>query len=162
MIVADTGPIIAFARIGRLDLLRQVLGELVVPPAVYDDLVGKGKGRSGAQEVERAEWIRRATIGDMTTLAQLPPELGEGEREAIVLAEEQGARFFVDDRKARDVATRFGIKVFGSLGVLAEAKRRGLIAEVRPIIEELLAIGYWMHGERVVRPFLREIGEAPE
>jgi predicted nucleic acid-binding protein len=79
-----------------------------------------------------------------------------------VLAEEQGTRFFVDDWKARDVATRFGIKVFGSLGVLAEAKRRGLIAEVRPIIEELLAIGYWMHGERVVRPFLREIGEAPE
>lgn len=108
MIVADTGPIIASARIGRLDLLRQVLGELVVPPAVYDALVGKGKGRSGAQEVERAEWIRRETIGDMTTLAQLPPELGEGEREAIVLAEEQGARFFADDRKARDVATRFG------------------------------------------------------
>lgn len=64
--------------------------------------------------------------------------------------------------KLETVATRFGIKVFGGLGVLAEAKQRGLIAEVRPIIEELLAIGYWMHGERVIRPFLREIGEALE
>lgn len=62
----------------------------------------------------------------------------------------------------RETWQRGSGKVFGSLGVLAEAKRRGLIAEVRPIIEELLAIGYWMHGERVVRPFLGEIGEAPE
>ena len=37
MMVADSGPIIAFARIGRLDLLRQVVGELVIPPAVYDE-----------------------------------------------------------------------------------------------------------------------------
>lgn len=45
MIVADTGPIIAFARVGRLELLRQVVEKLVVPEAVYEDLVIKGQGR---------------------------------------------------------------------------------------------------------------------
>jgi predicted nucleic acid-binding protein len=40
MIVADSGPIIVFARIGRLDLLRQVVGELIIPDAVYEELVG--------------------------------------------------------------------------------------------------------------------------
>ncbi len=43
MIVADAGPLIAFSRIGRLGLLRQVAGELVVPEAVYEDVVVKGK-----------------------------------------------------------------------------------------------------------------------
>jgi predicted nucleic acid-binding protein len=41
MMVADSGPIIAFARIGRLDLLRQVVGELLIPAAVYEELTGR-------------------------------------------------------------------------------------------------------------------------
>ena len=90
MIVADAGPIIAVARIGRLDLLRRVVRELVIPDAVYDDLVVKGKGWPGAQEVDRGEWIRRNAIQDQRALAQ-PSELGRGEREAIVLAREQRA-----------------------------------------------------------------------
>ena len=53
MIVADAGPIIAFARMGRLDLLRQVVAELVIPEAMYEDLVIKGKGRP-----ERPRWNR--------------------------------------------------------------------------------------------------------
>ena len=54
-----------------------------------------------------------------------------------------------------------GIKVIGSPWVLKEAKQRGMILAVRPILEELLAIGYWLHPERVIHPFLQEIGELP-
>ena len=159
MIVADSGPIIAFARIGRLNLLWQVVGELVIPDAVYDELVVKGKGKPGAEVVERGEWIRRKAVRDGTAHTQLPPELEQGEREAIVLARELGAMLLVDEWKVREAAEALGIEVFGVLRVLAEAKRRGFIPKVRPIIEELLAIGYWMHEARVIRPFLREMGE---
>jgi predicted nucleic acid-binding protein len=48
MIVADSGAIIVFARIGRLDLLRQVVGELIIPDAVYEELVGRGTKRPRA------------------------------------------------------------------------------------------------------------------
>jgi predicted nucleic acid-binding protein len=48
MIVADSGAIIVFARIGRLDLLRQVVGELSIPDAVYEELVGRGTERPRA------------------------------------------------------------------------------------------------------------------
>ena len=54
MIVADAAPIIAFARLGRLALLQHIVEELVVPEAVYDDLVVKGRGKPGA-----ARHIRR-------------------------------------------------------------------------------------------------------
>jgi predicted nucleic acid-binding protein len=47
MIVADTGPLIAFARLGRLNLLRQVVEALVIPEAVYEELVGRGHDRRG-------------------------------------------------------------------------------------------------------------------
>jgi predicted nucleic acid-binding protein len=53
MIVADSGPVIAFARLGRLDLLHQVVGTLVIPHAVYEELVGRGTTRPGAAEVRQ-------------------------------------------------------------------------------------------------------------
>ena len=58
-----------------------------------------------------------------------------------------------------DAAAQWGIEVIGSLWVLKEAKQHGMILAVRPIIEELLAIGYWLHPERVIRPFLQAMGQ---
>jgi predicted nucleic acid-binding protein len=160
MIIADAGPIIAFARIGRLALLQQVVGELVGPDAVYADLV-QGGDRPGAEEVRRGAGIQRHTLRHRQAMAHLPRGLAEGECEAILLAEEAGATLLIDERKAREAAAQRGIDVVGSLWVLKEAKQRGMILVVHPIIEELLAIGYWLHPEHVIRPFLQEMGELP-
>jgi predicted nucleic acid-binding protein len=161
MIIADAGSIIAFARIGRLALLQQVVGELVVPDAVYEELVVKGGDRPGAEEVRRGGGIQRHTVRHRQALTQLPRSLAQGECEAILLAEEESAPLLVDERRAREAAAQRGIEVVGSLWVLKEAKQRGMILAVRPIIEELLAIGYWFHPDRVIRPFLEEMGELP-
>ena len=83
MIVADTGPIIAFARLGQLDLLRQAVESLVIPDAVYEELVGRGHDRLGAEEVAQGEWIHWRTVTDQEAVAQLPRVLHAGEREAI-------------------------------------------------------------------------------
>ena len=79
----------------------------------------------------------------------------------MLLAEEEGATLLIDERKAREAAEQRGIDVVGSLWVLKEAKQRGMILAIRPIIEELLAIGYWFHPERVIRPFLQAMEEMP-
>jgi uncharacterized protein len=161
MIIVDAGPIIAFARIGRLALLQQVVGEFVVPDAVYEELVVKGGDRPGAAEIQRGEGIQRHTLRNRQALMQLPRSLALGEREAILLAEEEGAFLLVDERKAREAAEQRRVEVVGSLWVLKEAKQRGMIVAVRPLIEELLAIGYWFHPQRVIRPFLEAMGELP-
>jgi predicted nucleic acid-binding protein len=161
MIVADTGPIIAFARLGRLALLHDVVEVLLIPDAVYEELVGRGHGRPGAAEVAQGDWIHRRTIAESTTVAQLPPVLHRGEREAIILAEELNAPLLIDEQRGRETAMARGLAVLGSLRILGEAKRRGFIAAVRPLIEELLAIGYWIHDERVIQAFLQEMGEPP-
>ena len=158
MIVADTGPLIAFARIGRLDLLQQVVGQLVIPQAVYDDLVLKGRGRSGAAELERASWIQRRAITDRAALARLPRNLHLGESEAIVLAEELGAQLLMDERRGRQVAIDRGIDVLGSLAIVAEAKRRGLITQAKPLVGAFLGAGYWI-DEELIPLFLKELGE---
>ena len=159
MIVADTGPLIAFARLGQLDLLHQVVESLVIPDAVYAELVGRGHDRPGAAEVEHGGWMHRRAVTDRDAVANLPRVLHAGEREAIVLAQEINAQLLIDEQRGRDIALARGCAVIGILRIFAEAKYRGLIPAVRPLVEALLAIGYWIDEERVIRPFLQEMGE---
>ena len=50
-IVSDSGPILSFARARRFDLLREVVGTLTIPEAVYADIVLRGAGKLGAEDV---------------------------------------------------------------------------------------------------------------
>jgi predicted nucleic acid-binding protein len=162
MIVADTGPIIAFARLRRLDLLRQAVESLVIPDAVYEELVGRGHDRPGAAEVAQGGWIHRRTVTDQEAVAQLPRVLHAGEREAIVLAHELQAQLLIDEQRGREIATAQGLEVVGILRIFADAKRRGLIPVARPLVAALLTMGYWMDEEGVIRPFMDEMGEAEQ
>jgi predicted nucleic acid-binding protein len=158
MMVADTGPLIAFARIRHLNLLQQVIRELIMPEAVYDELVGKGRQWPGAAEVERAEWIQRRTITNQASISNLPSTLHAGERHAILLAQELGLGLLIGERRGRTVVAERGVEIFGSLWILAEAKRQGIIAQTKPLVTTMLAAEYWI-DEEILLPFFRELGE---
>ena len=70
MIVSDTGPLIAFARLGRLDLLRQVAGELIIPQAVFDEMTVR-HDRPGAAEVQDSNWMHTQAVGDQAAVSAL-------------------------------------------------------------------------------------------
>jgi uncharacterized protein len=145
IIVADSGPIISFARAGRLDLLKQVTTELIIPDAVFEEIVVSGDDRPGAEEVKHGLWVKRATLQDRSLLESMPGKLSPGESEAIVLAKELSAHLLVDELEARKEASRLGINYFGSLRIIKEAKDRGVISESKngscrfDCIEHLLA-----------------------
>lgn len=84
MIVSDSTPLIAFARIGELELLKDVVNQLIVPQAVWDELTA-ARNRAGAAEIQKASWIEARTV------ESAPPELlqllDRGEAEVILLAE---------------------------------------------------------------------------
>jgi hypothetical protein len=161
MFVADAGPIIAFARIGQLDLLQQVAGEIAVPDAVYEELVVKGRGRAGAKEIEESPWIRRHALENPAVVADRPASLHLGEWEAIALAQHLGAQLLIDEQRGREVAQAHGVEVLGSLAVLAEAKRRGIIDFARPLLSAMITSGYWMDAD-LVMAFLAEVGEGED
>lgn len=97
MIVSDAGPIIIFARIGRLSLLRDVTRSLLIPDAVYDEIVVKKGSMPGAAEVAQAAWIQKASVANRSIIDGLPSVLHEGEREAITLAKERCTQLLVDE-----------------------------------------------------------------
>ena len=158
MIVSDAGPIIIFARIGRLSLLRDVTGSLLIPDAVYDEIVVKKGGMPGAADLAQAAWVQKASVANRSIIDGLPSVLHEGEREAIALAKEQGAQLLIDEIRARRIARDEGLEVIGTLRILAEAKRLKLINVVLPIIAQMQSSGY-RFDRILIRRFLERIGE---
>ncbi len=159
MIVSDAGPIIVFVRIRRLLLLRDVVGSLLIPDAVYDEIVVNKEGMPGACEVADAPWIQSTSVIDRSFAGNLPQALHAGEREAIALAKERGAQLLIDEFRGRRVATGLGIDVIGTLRILAEGKRRGHVPLVRPIVAEMQSSGYRFE-HNLIRDFLERVNEA--
>lgn len=153
MIVSDSGPIIAFSKIGRLDILRLLFERVLIPDAVHDEVVVRGIGRPGADDVARSSWIERRTPMNVDMLSELPQRIHAGEREAIALAYELGMPLLIDERRGRQVAYNIGVAVIGSLGVLAEARREEIVEDLAPLVQTILDSGYWISPE-IVKAFL--------
>ena len=78
----------------------------------------------------------------------LEAKLDPGEAEAIVLALELNADLLiVDERKGRKEATKLGIQITGTLGVLLKAKQIDMISSIKPILDDLINSGFWVSTE---------------
>lgn len=89
----------------------------------------------------------------------LSPDLGIGEREAIALALEVTADFVIlDDQQGRRVVHEKGLLATGTLGILIEARERGMIPSVRCELDCLIEAGMWI-DEVFYHRILQEFGE---
>lgn len=148
IIVSDSTPIIALARIGSLDLLRSIFNTVSIPRSVYDEIVGVGINRPGAQEVAGASWINTVSVRNRRAVARLlsTERIDRGESEAIVLAQELKSDYLLlDDLKARAVARSMQIPIIGTVGVLLIAKENGLVPAIQPVLDALIAEGLRIH-----------------
>jgi predicted nucleic acid-binding protein len=97
---------------------------------------------------------------DQNRVQELREELDPGEAEAIVLALECGADLLlVDERRGRRMATAAGLTVTGLLGVVAKAKRAGLIELAKPVLDELIQIARFWIGPDLYSEVLTALGE---
>lgn len=157
-VVCDSSALIALARIDALNLLQLQFGQLMIPDAVYRELA-RGKDMPGIEELTQARWIQRNTVKDRTLVGQLQESLHLGESEVIALAGEIEADLVVmDDARARQIAEAMGIKVVGLLAVLLDAKHKGLVAQVRPLLEALREKGFFIK-EELYALLLQKAGE---
>lgn len=157
VIVADTGPLISWARAGQLPLLRILLPELIVPPAVVEEL--RQPGRPGGELLSQAGWLRVHELPASLVLGDFPTVLGSGEVQAIALAVHLKAEYTVlDDGRAGLEARRRGLEVLRSLRLLAQAKHLGLVPRVAPILEQFVRQGFWLSDVTRVQ-FLRAVEE---
>ena len=143
IVVSNSSPLIALAKIGKLHILKELFGEIIIPKAVWNEIVVKGKGKPGAEEVETSEWIKVREVKDRLSVEILKGEIEIGEAEAIILAKELNADLLImDESIPRVIAESIGLRVIGSLAILYIAKKRGLIEEdFDELVKELRAKG---------------------
>jgi len=160
-IVSNSSVLIALSAIGRLPLVwERFPSGIVIPQAVWREVVLEGGARPGAHEVGGASWIRVEDTSRSPMLPLLLAELDEGEAESIALACDIGADvILIDERDARRAARSMGLKVLGTVGILIWAKRAGRVPELRKELNTLQEIGSFRLSGPLFERALREAGE---
>ncbi len=152
IVLSDASVPINLARISQIDLLRAIYGEVLVPDAVWREVMAHTQAPLPA-------WLQVRSVANRALVIELNEGLDAGESEAIALAVETDADWLlIDERLGRKAAAQRGVKITGLLGVLVTAKHQCLIPEVAPLVTALRESGFWL-SETVVREVLRAAGE---
>jgi len=127
LIIADASPLHYLVLVGHVEILPALYERIMVPERVMAELRHQQTPIVVREWIEtRPEWleVRQVHVAASGSLA----ELGDGERDAILLALELHADLILlDDRRARVEASRQSLSFTGTLGVLEAASRRDLV-----------------------------------
>lgn len=134
-VVADASALISLSWVDQLRILPALFGRVVVPPAVVAE--------STHSQFALPAWIDVLEPHRPLDQRVVVAHLGAGETEVLCLGLElDGAWLIVDDAQARALARQLGLRMLGTAAVLVEAKRAGLLAQVRPTLDALLVKGF--------------------
>ncbi|WP_447972739.1 DUF3368 domain-containing protein [Nitrospira sp. Kam-Ns4a] len=141
-IIWNTSPIQYLYQLGLLHILPALARPITVPPAVLEEInVGRKLGLN-LPDLAALDWI---TTRRPVSFAALPlaTDLGPGEAEVLALTPEtKDAIAVLDDALACQVAETLRLPLTGTLGLMLDAKRHGLIPTVGPFLEQLDALGF--------------------
>ncbi len=142
--VINASPLILLGKAGQLAWVPR-LGAVVVPRPVADEIL------AGAEDDPARVWLEQ---GEGQSLIKpggaVPPELaawdlGAGETSVLAWAvNAPGYEAVLDDAAARRCAQVYRVPVRSTLGLVVLAKKRGFIAECRPVFEQLTASGLFV------------------
>ena len=149
IIVSNSGPLIALSKLNLLFILQDLFGGIVIPAEVWKEVVERGKGKAGSEAIEKAKWIKVQDVGDDLSVEVLCRNIDRGEAEAIILAKRINADILILDEKiAREIAMAVGLKVVGSLALIYEGIKRGIVDQtLAEIIKKMRERNIWISDE---------------
>lgn len=157
-VVINTSPLIVLFKSQLIDILPQVCGEIIIPNAVWSEVVKAGKNDLPSQQLPQIAWGKRVdlvSISPAITAWGLDP----GETEVLSFAwENKGYRAIIDDAAGRRVARTLNIPFVGTVGLLLLAKQNGIIDSMTLAIESLKNSGLWLSDD-LVKYLIQQSGE---
>lgn len=144
-IVVNSTPLIALNNIGKLDLLKKVYGKIVIPPAVYEEVILDVNTKKPKDFIKERGFITISNINNEEAKELFSTSLHKGEVEVMILAHEINADLCViDDLLARKYAKYHNLKTTGTIGVLLKSKQLGIVDNVKPILDELISASMYI------------------
>ncbi len=141
-VITNSGPLMALAKLGLLHLLPQLYGKVLLPEAVYSEVVSTGRERGYSDALFVQAEIKTGRLVVDRKNVELPPDisilpLDAGEKEVLFTALcEKADMVLLDDLKARQEAKARDLTVKGTLGVIVQAYHADLLSlsEVETVI----------------------------
>lgn len=164
-IVCDSGPLIHLAQVDQFYLLKEFFQELEINQAVYDEVVIEGKNRAGEKELIEAlaqGWANLAKFQDQSLIERTTGEgLSRNDASVLALAIEKKTDFLVsDDPQVRKVALEKGIRITGTVGILTNARLKGLIPNIKILLDKLINQGFHLNPQGpLYKDALKIVGE---
>lgn len=161
-IVSNTSPIINLAKIDKLDLIEKLYQNIIIPAAVYKELIMSGQDKENIPAIKSLidnKIIYVQEIQNSALTRALEQDLDPGESETIALAVEINADLVIlDEREARETAEIYKLKKTGFIGILLKAKQKGFIDSVKKYLDRAIEKGFWI-DERLYRSIIKRLIE---
>lgn len=147
--IINASPLILLGKITKLHLLPQICQNLLIPPAVVQEV------RQGSKQDVARGWLLQVEHLFLKETPQPHPiiaawNLGQGETEVLsYAATHPGYTVVIDDLAARNCALSLGLPMQGTLGILLLAKKDGLLDSLMPEIDALRSAGMRIAPELV-------------
>ena len=159
-VICTSSPLINLSNIDRLDLLESLYKQVIIPKAVYDEIIIKGKQDSQKlSKLITGEILRVQKVLNTSLIKALNKDLDYGESEVIALALEiKSDLIIIDETDARRIASMYVLNKTGFIGILIKAKYQGHLNLVKPYLDLAVNKGFRIH-KNLYNQVLKAIGE---
>ena len=143
--VFNSSPWIFLSKLGIIELAIELFSEVFLPFSVNDEVLRrKDEASSALERLQITGSVKVIDARNSRLVKALGRRLGKGEAEAIAVALERDADLVVlDDHAARSEATRLGLEVKGTLGVIRRLMELGKFqGDLRELSEHLKEMGF--------------------
>lgn len=161
LVFSNTSPLSNLAIIGRLELVREQVGEVVIPPAVEAELGRNPKpnARAALETAMLQGWIRVVPLASVVP-QDLALALDLGEAEALTLAlQAKAGLVLLDESAARSRAAKLGVPFTGALGILRRARQTNRIPSLKAEIQRLRNEARFFISPALEKALLISVGE---
>jgi predicted nucleic acid-binding protein len=154
VVIADASPLVSLSLIHRLDLLQKLFGTIQVVQAVMQEvLTGQfAESEASIRAASKQGWLETVDASMVNAQAFAPKQLmgwmqldaGEAQSIAYAASVSQKTLLLMDERAGKQLCDELGLATLGTAGILLSAKNRRLIPSVRPELERLHQVGFWL------------------
>jgi predicted nucleic acid-binding protein len=155
-VICNTTPFIALSSIDQIGLLSEIYSTIITPIAVIEEI--SAGGAIPVSDLASLDWIE-VVPNVLTVENRKLYQLDYGERQVVLNALKLKTDLvLIDDRNARNIAEYLGLNVKGTLGVLVEAKRKGLILSFKELALKMKEQGI-RFSERLINEIALNLNE---